>query len=228
MATSGTTAFNPDLGELIEEAFERAGLEVRSGYDLRSARRSLNLMMSEWANKGLNLWTVTSGTISCVAGQAEYNLPTDCVDVIEHAIRTAEGGQNTDITLNRISVSTYAAIPNKATTGRPYQVYVKRELAPKVVLWPVPDDTQTYTLVYYYIRRIQDTGSPVNLTMDIPFRFYNALVAGLAYYTALKHPEVAERIDMLKGLYDEAFALAAEEDRDRASVRLVPFTGYQL
>lgn len=228
MATSGTTTFNPDLGELIEEAFERAGLEVRSGYDLRSARRSLNLMMSEWANKGLNLWTVTSGTFTCVPGQAEYSLPTDCVDVIEHACRTAEGGQNTDITLNRISVSTYAAIPNKSTQGRPYQIYVERQIAPKVVLWPVPDDSQTYTIVYYYIRRIQDSGSPVNLTMDIPFRFYNALVAGLAYYTALKHPEVAERIDMLKGLYDEAFALAAEEDRDRASVRFVPFTGYQF
>lgn len=228
MATSGTSAWSPDLGDLIEEAFERAGLELRTGYDLRSARRSLNFMMSEWANKGLNLWTVDEGSFACVPGQAEYPLPADCVDIIEHVCRTTISGQNTDIVLDRISVSTYAQIPNKDTQGRPYQIYVNRQISPVIKLWPVPDDSQPYTVVYWYIRRIQDSGTPVSLTMDIPFRFYNALVAGLAYNIALKRPEAAQRLEMLKNLYDEAFALAAEEDRDRASIRWVPFTSYQF
>lgn len=228
MATSGTTNFNPDLGEIIEEAYERAGLELRSGYDLRTARRSLNFMMSEWANKGLNLWTIEEGSFVCTPGTTEYPLPTSCVDIIEHVCRTSINGQNTDIVLDRISVSTYAQIPNKGTQGRPYQIYVDRQINPTVKLWPVPDDSQQYTVVYWYIRRIQDSGNPVSLTMEVPFRFYNALVAGLAYNIALKRPEVSDRLDMLKGIYDEAFALAAEEDRDRAAARFVPFTSYQF
>lgn len=226
MATSGTTAFNPDMGELIEEAFERAGLESRSGYHIKTARRSLNFLLAEFANKGLNLWTVTEGSQVLTAGQAEYNLPTDCVDVIEHVCRTTSGGQNTDIPLDRISVSTYAQIPNKGSTGRPYQIYVDRQLAPTFKVWPVPDTSTTYTVVYWYMRRMEDAGTAVSTTMDIPFRFYNALVSGLAYHIALKSPEASERVSMLKDLYDEAFALAAEEDRDRASVRFVPFTSY--
>lgn len=228
MATSGTTNFNPDLGELIEEAFERAGLEARTGYDIRSARRSLNFMMSEWANKGLNLWTIEEGSFTCTPGTATYPLPTNCVDIIEHVCRTSINGQSTDIVLDRISVSTYAQIPNKQTQGRPYQIYVDRQINPEVKLWPVPDDSQQYTVVYWYIKRIQDSGSPVNLTMEVPFRFYNALVAGLAYNIAIKRPEASDRIEMLKSMYDEAFALAAEEDRDRAAVRFVPFTSYQF
>ena len=228
MATSGTTTFNPDVGEIIEEAFERAGLEVRSGYDLKSARRSINMLLAEWANRGLNLWTIQEYSITLVSGTSEYDLPSDCVDVIEHVCRTVIGGQNTDIAMTRVSVSTYAQYPNKDLSGRPLQVFVERQLSPKIKVWPVPDDSADYTLVIWYLRRIQDAGSPVSLTLDIPFRFYNALVSGLAYLTALKKPEAYDRVPMLKDLYEEAFNLAADEDRDRASVRFIPFTGYGM
>jgi len=233
MATSGTTTWNPDIGELVEEAYERAGLELRSGYDLKTARRSLNFLLAEWANKGLNLWTVNTGTLTLVAGQKTYTtadgLPADAVDYIEHVCRTASGGVNTDISLNRISVSTYANIPTKDQTGRPYQIYVDRATAaPKITLWPVPDSSTTYTLTYWYLKRMDDATNPVSQTIQVPFRFYNALVAGLAYQVALKKPEAAERISILKDLYDEAFQLAADEDRDRASNRFVPFVGYDF
>jgi hypothetical protein len=217
----------------VEEAYERAGLELRSGYDLKTARRSLNFLLAEWANKGLNLWTVNTGTLTLVAGQKTYTtadgLPADAVDYIEHVCRTASGGVNTDISLNRISVSTYANIPTKDQTGRPYQIYVDRATAaPKITLWPVPDSSTTYTLTYWYLKRMDDATNPVSQTIQVPFRFYNALVAGLAYQVALKKPEAAERISMLKDLYDEAFQLAADEDRDRASNRFVPFVGYDF
>jgi hypothetical protein len=231
MTTSGTTNWNPDIAELCEEAYERAGLELRSGYDLKTARRSLNFLLTEWANKGINLWTVRSGTLSLVPGQRTYTtadgLPADAIDYIEHVCRTSSGGQNTDITLNRISVSTYANIPTKDQQGRPYQVYVDRATnAPKITLWPVPDSSTTYTLAYWYLKREDDATNPVTQTIEIPFRFYNALVAGLSYHIALKKPEAADRVSMLKDLYDEAFQLAADEDRDRASVRFTPFTDY--
>jgi hypothetical protein len=231
MATSGTTSWTPDIGEMVEEAYERAGLELRSGYDLRTARRSLNFLLAEWANKGLNLWTVQSGTISLVSGQSVYTsadgLPDDAVDYLELVCRTSNGGQNTDISLNRISVSTYATIPNKSQSGRPYQVYVDRATAaPKLTLWPVPDSSTTFTLAFWYMKRMDDATNPASQTLEIPFRFYNALVSGLAYHIALKKPEAQERISMLKDLYDEAFQLAADEDRDRASVRFTPFVGY--
>lgn len=231
MATSGTTSWNPDIGELAEEAFERAGLELRTGYDLRTARRSLNFLLAEWANKGLNLWTVQSGTLTLVAGQKTYTtadgLPSDAVDYIELVCRTANAGQNTDISLNRISVSTYANIPVKDQSGRPYQAYVDRATAaPEITVWPVPDSSQTYTLAYWYMKRMDDATNPVSQTIEVPFRFYNALVSGLAYHIALKKPEAQERISVLKDLYDEAFQLAADEDRDRSSDRFVPFIDY--
>ena len=228
MSTSGTATWTIDVGDAIEEAYERAGLEVRSGYDLKTAKRSLNFLLSEWANRGLNLWTIQEYSITLVSGTSEYDLPTDCVDLIEHVCRTQINGQNTDITLQRISVSTCAQIPNKGTTGRPYQIYVKRDLAPTCKVWPIPDTSTTYTLVFWYLRRIEDSGQRADLTFDIPFRFYNALVAGLAYMIALKKPEAYERVPMLKDMYEEAFNLAADEDRDRASVRFLPFSGYQL
>lgn len=231
MTTSGTTTWAPDLGEVFEEAFERAGLELRSGYDIKTARRSLNFLLTEWANKGLNLWTIRTGTITLVPGQSVYTtadgLPADAIDYIEHVVRTNNAGQPTDITLNRISVSTYATIPTKTQQGRPYQIYVNRATtAPNITLWPVPDSTATYTLVYWYMKRGDDATNPVSQTLEIPFRFYNALTAGLAYHIALKKPEASERVSMLKSLYDEAFQLAADEDRDRASVRFTPFIGY--
>lgn len=233
MATSGTTSWNPDIAELVEEAFERAGLELRSGYDLKTARRSLNFLLSEWANKGLNLWTIQSGTITLVPGQKTYTssdgLPANAVDYIEFVCRTANAGVNTDISLNRISVSTYANIPTKDQSGRPYQVYVDRATdAPEVTLWPVPDSSTTYTLAYWYMKRMDDATNPASQTIEVPFRFYNALVAGLAYHIALKRPEAQERISFLKDLYDEAFQLAADEDRDRSSVRFTPFVGYRF
>jgi hypothetical protein len=226
MTTSGTATFNLDIAEIAEEAFERAGLELRSGYDMKTARRSLNLMAAEWSNLGLNLWTVATGSISLVPGTTTYNLPADTIDVIEHVIRTNNSGQNTDITMQRISVSDYAAIPTKSTQGRPLQIYVNRQIQPTVTVWPVPDSSTPYTLVYWYLRRIEDTGASAANTADIPVRFLPALVAGLAYYIALKNPEASDRIQMLKGLYEEQFQLAASEDRDRAPDRFLPYVGF--
>lgn len=222
MSTSGTAAFNLDLSELVEEAFERAGSELRSGYDLRTARRSLNLMFTDWANRGINMWTIEQGTIPMVAGTGTYNLPSDTVDLIEHVIRTGSGTSQADLSVSRISVSTYAAIPNKLTTGRPIQVYVDRvSPTPTVNMWPVPDSAQPYTLVYWRLRRIQDAGNGIN-TMDVPFRFLNCMVAGLAYMLAMKIPGGMERVGLLKQQYDEAWELAATEDRDKSSSRFVP------
>jgi hypothetical protein len=224
MATSGTTAFNLDLTELVEEAFERAGAEMRSGYDLRTARRSLNLMFTDWANRGINLWTIEQGEITLVAGTGSYNLPTDTVDIIEHVIRTDNGNAATqaDLSVSRISVSTYATIPNKLATGRPVQVYIDRVApVPTANLWPVPDGSQGYTLVYWRLRRIQDGGTGVN-TMDVPFRFLNCMVAGLAFMISMKVPGGLERVGLLKQQYDEAWELAATEDRDKSSSRFVP------
>jgi hypothetical protein len=233
MTTSGTTTWNPDILECVEEAYERAGLELRSGYDLKTARRSLNFILTEWSNKGLNLWSVASGTITLVPGQKTYTsadgLPANAVDYIEHVCRTTNAGIPTDISLNRISVSTYANIPTKDQTGRPYQIYVNRStVSPQITLWPVPDSSTTYTLAYWYLKRLDDATNPGSQTLEIPFRFYNALTAALAYHIALKKPEAQERISMLKDLADEAFQLAADEDRDRASVRFTPFVGYNF
>lgn len=223
MSTSGTTTFSMDLSELIEEAFERAGAELRSGYDMRTARRSLNLLLGDWSNRGLNLWTIDSGTIAMVAGTATYTLPADTVDLLDHVLRTGAGVASTqaDITMSRISVSTYAAIPNKLTQARPLQLWVQRLTTPQITVWPVPDNAQTYTLVYWRLRRIQDAGNGSD-TQDVPFRFAPCLVAGLAYYLALKVPGGLERIQLLKAQYDEAWQTASDEDRERASVRLVP------
>ena len=224
MATSGVTTFNLDLSEIVEEAFERCGAELRTGYDLKTARRSMNLMFADWANRGINLWTVEQGSIPLVQGTATYNLPEYTVDLLEHVIRTGAGSVSTqaDLTITRISVSTYSTIPNKLTQARPIQVYINRqEVIPTVTLWPIPDGSQSYSFVYWRLRRIQDAGNGVN-TMDVPFRFLPCLVAGLAYYLAMKIPGAIERMQVLKAQYDEAWALAADEDRDKAAVRFVP------
>ena len=223
MATSGTSAFNLDLNDIVEEAFERAGAELRTGYDMRTARRSLNLLFADWANRGINMWTIEQGTINLVAGTATYVLPTDTVDLLDHVIRTGAGNASTqaDLTITRISVSTYATLPNKLTQARPIQIWIQRFNTPQVTLWPVPDNVQPYQLVYWRLRRIQDAGTGVN-TMDIPFRFLPCMVAGLAYYLALKIPNALQRIDILKAQYDEAWGLASDEDREKAAVRFVP------
>mgnify|MGYP003132767237 FL=1 len=224
MATSGTTAFEMDFTEIAEEAWERAGRELRSGYDLRTARRSMNLMTIEWQNRGINMWTIDSGTISVTAGTAQYDLPADTIDLLDHVIRTNAGNASTqsDLTISRIGVSTYASIPNKLTTGRPIQVFIERLLTPRINLWPVPDTS--YTFVYFRMRRVQDAGNGVE-TPDVVFRFLPCLVAGLAYHIAMKVPELAPRIEMLKAAYDEQYALAAGEDREKTSENFVPRVG---
>jgi hypothetical protein len=223
MTTSGTSAFNLDLTEIVEEAFERVGSELRTGYDLKTARRSLNLMFADWANRGVNMWTFEQGSINLVPGQATYDLPADTVDLLEHVVRTGAGSASTqaDLTITRISVSTYATIPNKLQQARPIQVWIERLNTPRITVWPVPDNSQPYTFVYWRMKRIQDAGNGVN-TMDMPFRFVPCMVAGLAYYLALKVPGGAERLGILKQQYDEAWQLASDEDREKASVRFVP------
>ena len=227
MATSGVSNFNLDLTEIVEEAFERAGGEMRTGYDLRTARRSLNLLFADWANRGINMWTFEQGSIPLVAGQATYNLPADTVDLLEHVIRTGAGSASTqaDLTITRISVSTYATIPNKLQQARPIQVWIERLNTPRITVWPTPDNSQPYTFVYWRLRRIQNAGDGVN-TMDMPFRFIPCMVAGLSYYLALKVPGGTERLVILKQQYDEAWDLAASEDREKAAVRFVPRRQY--
>jgi hypothetical protein len=298
--TTGTTGFNLEFTELAEEAWERAGREMRSGYDLRTARRSLNLMTIEWANKGLNMWTIETGTINLVQGLNTYALPNDTIDLLDHVIRTQPNVASTqsDLSITRISVSTYATIPNKLTQARPIQVWIQRlsgetnpttatlstsinstatsivlssvtDLAgsgfikldseiiyytyidgttlggvfrgqngttaashtsttvvyvpqlPAITVWPTPDGSQPYQFVYYRMRRIQDAGAGIQ-TEDMNFRFLPAVAAGLAYYIAMKVPELAGRIDMLKRVYDEQYQLAAAEDHEKATLRLVP------
>ena len=222
MATSGTTAFNMDFTEIAEEAYERAGSEMRSGYDLRTARRSMNLLTIEWQNRGINLWTIDSGTISLTTGTSQYNLPADTIDLLEHVVRTNSGSTNnqSDININRVSVSTYSSIPNKLTRGRPLQVWIERLNTPRINVWPVPDSND-YTFVYYRMRRIEDAGSGVE-TADMSFRFLPCLVSGLAYQLAMKDPELAPRLPILKAEYEGQFELAAGEDREKASFRITP------
>lgn len=233
MTTTGTTTFNLDLNDLIEEAFERCGSEVRSGYDFRTARRSLNLLTIEWANRGINLWTIEQGEIPMVTGQATYDLPVNTIDLLDQVIRTGSGGANqTDININRISESTYSTIPNKLAVGRPIQVWINRQSGattpdgiqfPQINVWPTPSNPgNQYTFVYWRLRRINDAGDGVN-TQDIPFRFLNAMVAGLAYYLSMKIQNVSpDRIMGLKADYEQQFQLASDEDREKASIRFVP------
>lgn len=227
MATSGTTSFNPDQVNLIEEACAIAGFEARTGYDFRSARFALNLLLAEWANRGINLWTLTSATTTLVASTASYALPTDCVDVFDIVIRTNAGTAATqqDLKVSRISMAQYLTIPNKLSTGRPLQYVVDRQIAPTVTLWPIPDATQTWTMYYVYLRRLEDAGANASYTADMPFRFYPALVAGLSYYMSLRKPELMPRIPVLKAYYDEQLMLAQDEDREKAPVRFVPRVG---
>jgi len=300
MTTTGTTLFNMDFTEIAEEAWERAGREMRSGYDLRTARRSMNLMTIEWQNRGINMWTIDQGTITLTAGVNTYALPVDTIDLLEHVIRTGQNVSSTqaDLTITRISVSTYATIPNKLQQARPIQVWIQRLSGqvspanatlsstinsttttitlsstaslpsagfvridsedilyqwldgnslggvvrgqngttaashtagatiynpnlPAVTVWPTPDNSTTYQFVYWRMRRVQDAGSGIQ-TADMNFRFLPCLVAGLAYYIAMKQPELVSRVDMLKMAYEEQFNLAAGEDREKAAIRFVP------
>ena len=217
MTTTGTTNFDPDLSNLVEEAYERCGLEARTGNSYRTARRSLNLLLLEWANRGINLWTIDSGTQALTAGTATYSLPTDTVDLSECVLRI----NDIDYVLNRIAFPVYAALPDKQQVGRPVQILISRTITPSFTLWPVPD-SDTYTVAYWRLRRLYEAGNGAN-TQDIPFRFQPALVAGLAYYLYQKQQAIdVGRLQILKGEYDQQWSLAADEDRDKAPVRFRP------
>jgi hypothetical protein len=221
MATSGTSAFNLDISEVVEEAFERCGLQSKTGYDMDTARRSLNLLSLEWTNRGLNFWTVEEGTATALDGISTITLPEDTIDLIQHSIRDGSGTTQSDLPLSRFSVSQYSTIPNKLTEGRPVNLYIdKQRDAPVVYLWPTPN--KNYTFVYQRIRRIQDTGVAGSNNADIPARFLPALVSGLAYLISQKYPEAFVRSAELKAEYEFQWQLAEQEDRDRASVHFVP------
>jgi hypothetical protein len=232
MTTTGTSLFNMDLSEIIEDAGERCGYEMRSGYDFKTARRSLNLLLIEWGNKGINLWCVEQGQIVLNTGVAVYPLPVDTIDLLDHVIRTGSGQNQSDITISRISGSTYSTIPNKNALGKPIQVWINRQsgattptgvASPTINVWPTPQapDSQ-YTFVYWRLRRMQDAGNGIN-TQDIPYLFLPALVAGLAYYLSMKLPGMdLQRAQALKMVYDEQFQLAADENREKAPLRVVP------
>lgn len=219
MTTSGTAAFNLEFDDLINEAYERCGLETREGFDMRTARVSLNLLFAEWANRGLNLWTIEQRSVTMISGQAEYTLPSDTVNVLSAVIRTGSGQTQQDITIDRIGQNEYLHLPDKNTMSRPSQFYVQRTISPKLFVYPAPDSSEPYIFRYYGVRRIEDTGGFTN-TADIVFRFLPCLVAGLAYYLAMK--KSPDRITLLKQIYDEEFIRAAQEDRDIASVYLTP------
>ena len=221
MATSGTTAFNLEISEVIEEAFERCGLQSRTGYDIETARRSLNLLSLEWVNRGLNFWTVEQGTKTLTAGTSTVTMDSDTVDLIQHWIREGSGTSQSDLPISRFSVSQYSSIPSKLTEGRPVNLYIdKQRDAPVVYFWPTPD--KAYTFAYQQIRRIEDTGAVGSTDPDVPARFLPALVSGLAYMISQKYPEAFVRSPELKAEYEFQWQLAEQEDRDRASVHFVP------
>ncbi len=221
MATSGSADFDLDVADIIEEAYERCGLEIRTGYDAKTARRSLNLMFSDWANRGVNLWTVEQASLPLTSGTATYTsangLASPMTDILEVALRR----DGTDYEVDRISRGEYLNIPNKTTTGRPSQFYFNRQISPEVTLWPTPDSTDA--LVYYYIRRIEDADTMKNTT-DVPFRFLPCMVAGLSYYLSMKR--APERVQLLKAVYEEEFQRAADEDEDRVALKLQPDIQY--
>jgi hypothetical protein len=220
MATSGTTSFDLQIDELIEEAFERCGMEMTTGHHLKTARRSLNLMFLDWANRGLNLWTIEEATYTLQQGDTEITLDEDTVDVLNAVIRDNSTSPAIDISIDRIGRSEYLNVPDKTTQARPAEYYVQRTISPKVFFYPTPD--QEYEFKYYRIRRIEDAGDYTNTT-DVNFRFLPCLVAGLAYYISLKF--AAERTAALKQIYEEEFARAAAEDRERSSVFFTPDVG---
>ena len=218
MATSNSRDFDLDVGEIIEEAYERCGLEMRTGYDAKTARRSMNLMFADWANRGLNLWTVTQDTKAVTSGTATYTFDATHVDLLEVVLRNSS---NTDFTLTQMSRGEYLTIPNKAATGQPSQYFFDRQVTPTITLWSPPDTS--YTLVYYYVRRIQDADALINTT-DAPFRFLPCAVAGLAYYLAMKR--APERVQLLKAVYEEEFQRAAAEDASSTPLKVTPNISY--
>jgi hypothetical protein len=230
MATSTTFNFTLDIGDIIEEAYERAGLELRSGYDYKTARRSLDLLMLEWQNRGLNLWTVKNASQTLTAGTSSYDLTAEKIEIIEASLRTDVGDSNnqSDLTMERISVVQYSHLTNKLTEGRPLQYYVGRSPDNITInLWPVPDSQETYTFVYYYLERIEDSGKPATNNMDVPDRYLPCLVSGLAYNIALKRPESASLAPALKQIYEEQWEMVSDAFREKAALYVTP-GGYNI
>ena len=214
MTTSSSTNFELDVAEYIEEAFERCGLELRTGYDLQTAKRSMNIMLAEWANRGLNQWTIEQRTQALTADDSDYSLGTDVIDILSAVVHRG----TTDFSMSRISRDAYLSTPSKTTTGRPTQFFLDRQITPNLKIWPTPENS-TDTIVYDALTRIQDADSAIN-TMEIPFRFYPCLTAGLAYYISMK--KAPDRIQLLKSVYEEEFERAIGEDRDRSSFTVTP------
>lgn len=214
MAVSSSTDFELDVSDYIEEAFERCGLEVRTGYDLKSAKRSLNLMLAEWANRGLNQWTIAQSTQALTESTGTYTLDNKIIDILSVVVRRS----NTDYALDRISRDAYLSIPTKSTEGRPSQFFLDRQISPVLKLWPVPENS-TDVIYYDALTRMDDADTYVN-TLDVPFRFYPCLAAGLAYYISIKR--APNKAQLLKAVYEEELERAMTEDRDRASFKVVP------
>ena len=218
MALSSSTNFELDVAEYIEEAFERCGLEAKTGYDLQTARRSMNIMLAEWANRGLNQWTIEQRTQALTADDADYSLGNDVIDILTAVVRRS----STDFSMSRVSRDTFTNIPVKTTTGRPTQYFLDRQITPNLKIYPAPENS-TDVIVYDALTRIQDADAQVN-TMEVPFRFYPCLTAGLAYYIAMK--KAPDRIQLLKTVYEEEFERAMAEDRDRSAFKVNPQLSY--
>jgi len=223
MAVSGSKDFELDVADYIEEAFERCGLELRTAYDLRTARRSLNLLLAEWANRGLNQWTIQEKTIAMVEGTTTYNVDssvsTAAIDVLDAFVRQTVNSENSDIQMTRLSRSEYSAVPNKSTQGQPLQFFVDKQISPTISVYPTPDETSKYTVHLNVLTRMDDVDAATN-TLQMPFRFYPCLAAGLAYYISIK--KNPERTGLLKQIYEEEFQRALDADEDRASFRITP------
>lgn len=224
MALSGTKTFELDVADYIEEAFERCGIEIRTGYDQRTARRSLNILLAEWSNRGLNQWTIERVTIPVNSTTASYALPATVIDFLSVVVRMPTGvgtSSQVDLSVDRISRDYYLNIPNKLTQGRPVQYVVDRQITPVLFVWPTPD--QNYDLIVDRLVRMDDAAAGAN-TLQVPFRFYPCLAAGLAYYIAMK--KAPDRVQLLKAVYEEEFDRAMSEDRDRAPLSLTPVRDY--
>ena len=218
MATSSSTNFEPNVTEFVEEAFERCGLELRTGYDLVTAKRSINLMLAEWANRGLNQWTIEEATQTVTKDTLTYTLNSNVIDILDCSLRRTEGSVTTDLSMRRLSRSEYLNIPVKATTGRPSQFFLDKQNSSVLKIWPAPENS-TDILVFNKIVRMDDADTAIN-TMDMPFRFYPCFAAGLAYYISVK--KAPEKTQMLKQMNEEEFDRAASTDEDRASFRIRP------
>jgi hypothetical protein len=214
MALSGSRNFELDVADYIEEAFERCGLEVRTSYDYKTARRSLNLMLGEWANRGLNQWTISQRTQALTSGTGNYTMNKDIIDMLSVVVRRG----STDYALSRVSRDEYLSIPTKTTEGRPTQFFLDRQISPELKLWPVPDNS-TDVVHFDALTRMDDADKLVD-TMEVPFRLYPCLAAGLSYYIAIKR--APNRVQLLKAVYEEEFERAMSEDRDRSSFNVVP------